>query len=88
MLRLLRDVFIIFCVCVVTIAAINTVAWLISNIEQAAEEVVEEVDETKISELSGWYDIYRVALIPALEIGLIVAFIGMVIGIFIYSRKR
>lgn len=87
-MRLLRDVLIVFATCVLIIVAINMMAWFTSSVERAAESVVEQIDITKISDLSSWFDIYRSGLIPFLEAGLIIAFIGMVIGIFIYARKR
>ncbi|MEM2569228.1 MAG: hypothetical protein QXT67_04740 [Candidatus Bathyarchaeia archaeon] len=88
MIRLLRDIFIVFVICISILISINVVAWMVSVMEQSVENAVEQINATKVSELSDWYNIYRVGLIPALEVGLVLAFIGMIIGIFIYSRRR
>lgn len=88
MLPLIRNLLVVFAVCAVVIAIVNVVAWMVGLMEHSAEEIMSHINPSSVQELPSWYSIYRDGLLPSVEIGLIVGLISMMIGIFIYSRKR
>lgn len=88
MLPLIRNLLVVFAVCVIVMSVVSVVAWIVDLMERNAEEIMSQINPSSVHELPSWYSIYRDGLLPSVEVGLVIGLIAMMIGIFIYSRRR